>query len=238
MREIVFDTETTGFDPSTGDRIVEIGCVEMINQVLTGEIHHVYINPERDMPQSAFEVHGLSEEFLSGKPTFAEVASGFVEFVGDDSKLIAHNASFDMKFINAELKRLSLTTYQNDRVIDTLMIARRKHPMGPNSLDALCSRYNIDNSRREKHGALLDAELLAEVYVELMGGKQRGFDLKISGDADRVNINGQRKKALVRPKALPSRLSEEDLEQHAAFVESLGDNRLWDDNLLKKNNYK
>lgn len=227
MREIIFDTETTGFDPSTGDRVVEIGCVEMINQVLTGEIYHVYINPQRDMPQSAFDVHGLSSEFLSDKPKFAEIAEDFMKFIGDDSQLVAHNASFDMKFVNAELSLLSHPPYPTSRVVDTLMLARRKHPMGPNSLDALCSRYNIDNSKREKHGALLDAELLADVYIELLGGKQRGLDLNMESAAEQSSRLGKRKAAKIRPAPLPSRLNEADIEAHTAFVESLGEDTQW-----------
>lgn len=227
MREIILDTETTGFDPAKGDRIVEIGCVEMVNQVLTGEIFHVYINPERDMPQSAFEVHGLSSEFLSDKPKFADIADDFIKFIGDDSQLVAHNASFDMKFINAELKLVSHPAYETSRVIDTLMIARRKHPTGPNSLDALCSRFEIDNSKREKHGALLDAELLADVYIELLGGKQRGLDLNMEESGSQSLAQTSRKPAKARPKPLPSRLSKDDIEAHKAFVESLGNNTVW-----------
>lgn len=227
MREIIFDTETTGFDPSTGDRVVEIGCVEMINQVLTGEIFHVYINPERDMPQSAFDVHGLSSEFLSDKPKFIDIAEDFIKFVGSDSQLVAHNASFDMKFINAELAFLSCPAYPTSRVVDTLMLARRKYPMGPNSLDALCSRYNIDNSKREKHGALLDAELLADVYIELLGGKQRGLDLSMDGSAAQSSRLGTRKPAKTRPNKLPIRLTNSDVKEHKAFIESLGEDTVW-----------
>ena len=229
MREIIFDTETTGFDPATGDRVVEIGCVEMVNQVLTGEIFHVYINPERDMPRSAFEVHGLSSDFLMEKPKFAEIAEDFMRFVGEDSQLVAHNASFDMKFINAELSLLSHPAYPSARVVDTLMLARRKHPMGPNSLDALCGRYGIDNSKREKHGALLDAELLADVYIELLGGKQRGLDLNIAGSTDQSSSNGKRKAAKGRPMPLPSRLNEADIKNHKDFVQSLGQPALWNE---------
>lgn len=227
MREIIFDTETTGFDPSTGDRVVEIGCVEMINQVLTGEIFHVYINPERDMPQSAFDVHGLSSEFLSDKPKFIDIAEDFIKFIGSDSQLVAHNASFDMKFINAELGFLSRPAYPTSRVVDTLILARRKHPMGPNSLDALCSRYNIDNSKREKHGALLDAELLADVYIELLGGKQRGLDLSIDGSSAQSSRLGARKSAKTRPNKLPIRLTNSDIKAHEAFIESLGEDTVW-----------
>lgn len=170
MREIVFDTETTGLSPLKGDRIVEIGCVELINRAPTGQTFHVYINPERDMPDGAFRVHGLSSDFLADKPAFSAIAEDFLNFIGD-SVLIAHNASFDMGFINAELVRLKMPSVAPKRVIDTLQLARRKYPGGPNSLDALCQRYSIDNSRRNKHGALLDSEILAEVYIELTGGR-------------------------------------------------------------------
>ncbi len=226
MREIIFDTETTGFDPFKGDRIVEIGCVEMVNQILTGEIFHVYINPERDMPQSAFEVHGLSADFLKDKPKFSEIVDDFVNFVGDDSKLVAHNASFDMKFVNAELGFLSRKPYEKLRVVDTLEIARRKHPMGPNSLDALCNRYSIDNSKREKHGALLDAELLADVYIELLGGKQRGLDFKQEDGPERIDTF-KKKIAKKRPNVLSPRLNEQEKAAHKAFIDSLGQDTLW-----------
>jgi len=227
MREIVFDTETTGFDPATGDRVVEIGCVEMVNQVLTGKVFHQYINPERDMPQSAYEVHGLSSEFLRDKPVFSAIVGDFMAFVGDDSRLVAHNADFNMKFINAELARLSHPPYAANRVIDTLALARRKHPMGPNSLDALCSRYGVDNSRREKHGALLDAELLADVYIELLGGKQRGLDFHTDHSSGETTGFGKRKPALARANKLPSPLTREDIAAHRAFIETLGDETLW-----------
>ena len=176
MREIVLDTETTGLDPRKGDRVVEIGCVELINHVPTDNEYHVYINPERDMPTAAFEVHGLSEEFLSDKPVFADVAQGFLDFVGD-SPLVIHNASFDMGFLNAELKMLGRPILPADRAIDTLMMARKKFPGSPSSLDALCRRYNIDLTVRDKHGALIDSILLARVYLELIGGAQPGLDL-------------------------------------------------------------
>ena len=176
MREIVFDTETTGLNPLGGDRVVEIGCVELFNRLPTGETFHVYLNPERDMPDAAFRVHGLSAEFLSDKPLFGDVVQDFIDFIGE-AALVAHNASFDMGFINAELVRVNRPVINNERVIDTLQIARRKHPFGPNSLDALCQRYNIDNSKRTKHGALLDSEILAEVYIELTGGRQADLGL-------------------------------------------------------------
>ncbi|MBU6235339.1 MAG: DNA polymerase III subunit epsilon [Alphaproteobacteria bacterium] len=176
MREIVLDTETTGMDPAKGDRIVEIGCVELENHVATGRTLHLYLNPERDVPAEAVAVHGLTAEFLSKHPTFAEVVDKFVDFIGEDM-LIIHNAEFDVKFLNAELKTLGFPSIQPRRVTDTLMIARRKFPGSPASLDALCRRYNIDLSGRTLHGALLDSQLLAEVYLELLGGRQTGLSL-------------------------------------------------------------
>ena len=171
MREIVLDTETTGLDPLRGDRLVEIGCVEIFNRMPTGQTYHVYINPERDMPMEAFNVHGLSTEFLASKPLFTEVVDEFLAFIGD-TPLVIHNASFDISFINAELDRIKRKAIPKDRLVDTLLLARRKHPGVSNRLDDLCSRYQIDNSRRTKHGALLDAELLAEVYIDLVGARQ------------------------------------------------------------------
>ena len=176
MREIVLDTETTGLDPLNGDRLVEIGCVEVFNHIATGETYHQYVNPERDMPAGAFDVHGLSEEFLSGHPVFAEIVDAFCDFIGD-SPLVIHNAKFDMGFINAELRRLSRPLLPMSRSVDTVQMARRRFPGAPASLDALCRRFDIDNSVRTKHGALLDAELLAEVYLELRGGRQPGLSL-------------------------------------------------------------
>lgn len=175
MREIVFDTETTGMDPAEGDRIVEIGCIELEGHIATGRTLHLYINPERDVPPEAVAVHGITKEFLKDKPTFGEVVGDFLDFIGEDAKLIAHNAEFDMKFINAELKKFGFPSINQKRVIDTLAIARAKFPGSPANLDALCRRYNIDNSNRTLHGALLDSELLAEVYLELLGGRQRGL---------------------------------------------------------------
>ncbi|MEK6216056.1 MAG: DNA polymerase III subunit epsilon, partial [Boseongicola sp.] len=176
MREIVLDTETTGFDPESGDRIVEIGAVELKGHVPTGNTYHQYINPERSMPEGAFEVHGLGDEFLSDKPLFKTIAQAFIDFIGD-AKLVIHNAAFDMKFINAELSWAGLTRIEWERAIDTLAIARRKFPGAPASLDALCRRYGIDNSARTLHGALLDSEILAEIYLELTGGRQPDFGL-------------------------------------------------------------
>lgn len=227
MREIIFDTETTGLDPNTGDRIVEIGCVECINHVPTGATFHVYINPERDMPEAAFKVHGLSSDFLRDKPVFAAIAQDFVDFIGD-AKLVAHNAFFDLGFINAELKRLGYDIVDSSRIVDTLALARKKNPFGPNSLDALCARYGIDNSRRTKHGALLDAEILAEVYLEMMGGRQTGLDLAASitiveTSGDDVSAPASR----ARPTPLPSRLTADELAAHTAFIATLGDAAVW-----------
>ena len=228
MREIVLDTETTGFDPAAGDRIVEIGAVELYNHMPTGKVYHQYINPERDMPQDAFAVHGLSEEFLSDKPVFAAIVDAFLAFVGD-AKLVIHNASFDMKFLNAELGWANKPRLPMDQAIDTLEIARRKFPGAQNSLDALCRRFSVDNSAREKHGALLDSELLAEVYLELVGGRQPDFML--SGQSkpgkDLVSTISDSWKPKKRPVPLPPRLSDEERDRHAAFVEGLGDNVLW-----------
>lgn len=234
MREISFDTETTGLNPRGGDRLVEIGGVELLNHIPTGNYYHVYINPQRDMPIEAFNVHGLSEEFLSDKPLFGHIADEFLDFVGDGT-LVIHNAAFDMGFINMELERAGRRTISNDQVIDTLDIARRRHPSGPNSLDALCNRYGIDNSRRVKHGALLDAEILAEVYLELMGGKQQA--LILSPEDDRAAASGSQSvsiedglgnfNARQRPAALASRLQETEYAAHKAFIEGMGDSAIW-----------
>ena len=226
IREVVLDTETTGLDPFTGDRIVEIGAVEMINQVPTGNHYHQYINPERDMPQEAFNVHGLSAEFLSGHPVFADIAEAFLEFVGD-AVLVIHNAQFDMKFINAELARVNRPAIPMEQVVDSLMIARKRHPMGPNSLDALCRRYGIDNSRREKHGALLDSELLADVYIELMGGRQAALGLTEVREVVKVSSTTVVINARTRPAELKPRLTQIEVESHAEMVKSLGDKALW-----------
>ena len=225
MREVVLDTETTGTDVGAGDRIVEIGAVELINHIPTGRSFHAYVNPQRSMPQGAFAVHGLSDAFLADKPRFAAVAGEFEEFI-EDSRLVIHNAAFDIAFLNAELGRIGRPALGMGRVLDTLTMARRKHPGAPASLDALCARYGIDNSRRTKHGALLDAEILAEVYIELIGGKQADLGL-----------------AIVRPETMPgaqaiefrrretriivTRLSEAERNAHAAFVATLGRNALW-----------
>jgi DNA polymerase-3 subunit epsilon len=223
MREIVLDTETTGLDPFDGHRLVEIGCVELINRIPSGQVFHRYVNPERDMPAEAFAVHGLSSEFLRDKPTFSEICEDLLAFIGD-APLVAHNASFDLSFVNAELDRCKQILLGRERLVDTLMLARRRHPGGPNSLDQLCARYGIDLSRRTKHGALLDAELLADVYVELIGGRQASLVLVEAGRATGMNGRGI---ALARPQPLPSRLTEEEREAHLAFVATLGDKPIW-----------
>ena len=224
MREIVLDTETTGFDPETGDHIVEIGGVELYNHVATGRTYHQYINPERAMPEEAFQVHGLGDEFLRDKPKFAEIGREFVEFVGD-AKLIIHNASFDMKFLNAELRWMGLAQLPMDQAIDTLAIARKRFPGSPATLDALCRRFNIDNSARTLHGALLDSEILAEVYLELIGGRQPDFAL--SARVEDTGDGGEVWRPRPRPKALPSRITDEERAAHEAFLDKLGDAPLW-----------
>lgn len=225
MREIVLDTETTGLDPKNGDRLVEVGCVELLNRIPTGVNFHAYINPERGMPTEAFNIHGLSEEFLKDKPVFADVVDDFLAFIADDP-LVIHNAGFDHGFLCAELKRIDRALIARERLVDTLALARRKHSAGPYNLDALCSRYNIDNSRRTKHGALLDAEILAEVYLELLGGRQATLGL---GERNN-NARGGRsavKAVRQRPAALSPRVNEEDRAAHRAFVTTLGEEALW-----------
>lgn len=227
MREIVLDTETTGLDPLRGDRLVEIGCVEIVNRFVTGNVFHRYINPERPMSPEAFAVHGLSDSFLADKPVFRQVADEFLEFIGQDA-LVIHNASFDMGFLNAELKRLKKGPLASDRVIDTLAIARRKHPGQQNSLDALCARYGIDNSRRTRHGALLDAEILAEVYAELTGGKQSSLSLS-SENAGLPQNASEREAAVRRVANVPviSLISEQERASHRAFIAEMGEKALW-----------
>ena len=228
MREIVLDTETTGFDPETGDRIVEIGAVELMNHLPTGRTFHVYINPERAMPQEAFDVHGLGDDFLRDKPKFAEVARDFVEFIGADAKLVIHNAQFDMKFLNWELKTAGHPVMPYSRAVDTLEIARSQFPGAQNSLDALCRRFRIDNSNRTLHGALLDSELLAEVYLALRGGRQPGLVLETAGmGAGGTGPGGTALPRPPRPRPLPPRLTEAEAAAHAAFVAKLGDKAVW-----------
>lgn len=229
MREIIFDTETTGLKAEGGDRIIEIGAIELVNRFPTGITFHKYINADgKDIHPDAERVHGISAGFLADKPVFADIAEEFVEFF-TDAKLIAHNAKFDMGFVNAELKRMSINPFPWTTVIDTLQLARHKHPMGPNSLDALCKRYNIDNSHRTKHGALLDAELLADVYIELLGGKQASLllDANAAKSGISAQINDKAKKVFSRPKALPSRLNDEILAEHRAFIETIGEDAIW-----------
>jgi DNA polymerase III subunit epsilon len=229
MREIILDTETTGLDPQRGDRLIEIGCIELINRIPSGREFHCFINPERDVPAEAQAVHGLSTDFLKDKPLFAQVATDFLAFIGEDG-LVIHNAAFDIGFLNFELARLALGAIAMDRVTCTLQLARRRHPAGPNNLDALCKRCGIDNSKRTKHGALVDSLLLAEVYIELLGVRQAAF---IDFAAANGNPLGaelaplQRGKAAQRPAPLKPRLTADDAKAHTAFVERLGDKAIW-----------
>ncbi|MFN4163276.1 MAG: DNA polymerase III subunit epsilon [Ferrovibrio sp.] len=225
MREVVLDTETTGFNPQDGDRVVEIGCIELVNHVPTGRHYHVYINPERAMPEEAFKVHGISDEFLKDKPLFADVARQFCDFIGEDP-LVIHNAAFDIGFLNAELARLEgFPHIAMERAIDTVRIARAKFPGAQASLDALCKRFNIDNSARTKHGALLDAELLAEVYLELIGGRQQGLGLAGMDAGGQAMATTPMARGPARP-SRPHEASAEELAAHAAFVAKLKD-PLW-----------
>jgi len=221
MREIVLDTETTGFRQNDGDRIVEIGCIELVNHVATGNNYHQYINPERDMPEEAFNVHGLSEEFLSDFPLIADVMDEFLEFIGDETPLVIHNAEFDMRFINAELGLLGRKPLPMSRSIDTVRMARQKFPGAPASLDALCRRFSIDNTTRTLHGALLDAELLAEVYLELIGGRQVGFEL--AQDKTNETVAAQDSQ---RRDPRPHNASDAEQTAHATFLEKIKD-PLW-----------
>jgi DNA polymerase-3 subunit epsilon len=224
-REIVLDTETTGLSPATGDRIVEIGCVELINHIPTGRHFHVYLNPERDMPDDAFRVHGLTNDFLRDKPLFASVAADFIQFI-DDATLIIHNAPFDMGFLNAELEKARLPTLINE-VIDTVTLARQVHPGARVSLDSLCKHYGIDNTRRTLHGALLDSEILAEVYLELIGGRQVALSLVAETHVSFTDSVGGIPVARQRPDPLPPRLSEAERAAHAMLLKTLGEAPLW-----------
>jgi DNA polymerase-3 subunit epsilon len=228
LRYIVHHTDTTGFEPSEGHRIVEIGAVELFNHLPTGRTFHVYLNPERSMPKEAFDVHGLGDDFLRDKPLFRQEAQNFLDFVAD-SKLVIHNASFDMKFLNWELRTHGFPQIPNDRAIDTLMIARSRFPGSPASLDALCRRFGIDNSMREKHGALLDSEILAEVYLELIGGRQPDLVLApvASTPSRQAGAPDEVWRPRARPTPLPSRLTEAEAAAHAAFVAKLGDGAIW-----------
>lgn len=225
MREIVLDTETTGLDPFAGDRIVEIGAVELLNHMPTGRTYHAYLNPQRDVPAEAVAVHGLTAEFLSDKPLFGAVATDFLAFLGD-ARLVIHNATFDMKFLNAEFGWVGKPAMPASRAVDTLDLARRRFPGANNTLDALCRRFGVDNSSRQKHGALLDSELLAEVYLELMGGRQPDFALSVvttatTGAAAAIWVPP------ARPRPLPPRITPAEAEVHAAFVAELGAAAIW-----------
>lgn len=228
MREIVWDTETTGFEAEGGDRLVEIGAVELFNHMPTGKVYHQYVNPERSMPQEAFAVHGLGDEFLSDKPLFKSIAQDFIDFIGD-AVIIAHNAKFDMRFINAELKRIGKSPIPMSQSLDTLDIARKKYPGAQNSLDALCRRFGIDNSAREKHGALLDSEILAEVYLELIGGRQPDFALSVVGgrEAETTLSKNTIQTPKQRLKSIKSKLTEDEIKAHQEFINKLGDDALW-----------
>ena len=239
MREIVLDTETTGFDPETGDRIVEIGCIELSGHIPTGREFHRYINPQRNMPEDAFGVHGIGPDLLEtprpakpgevtlkDKPLFRDVGRDFLDFIGE-AKLVIHNASFDMKFLNAELGWMNLPTLPMDQAIDTLAIARKKFPGAPASLDALCRRFGVDNSAREKHGALLDSEILAEVYLELIGGRQPDFALDGAATAGPAETSGEAWRPGARPAPLAPRITAEERKAHDAFVGAMGEIALW-----------
>lgn len=241
MREIVLDTETTGFEPADGDRIVEIGAVELVNHMPTGRTYHQYINPQRSMPAGAFDVHGIGpdlldppqspkpgQETLRDKPLFAAIAQDFLDFIGTDAKLVIHNAAFDMKFLNAELGWVNKLPIPLDRAVDTLAIARRRFPGSPASLDALCRRFGINNDARTLHGALLDSEILAEVYLELIGGRQPDFALSTqSGKVHAAHDTTAIWRATPRETRLPPRLTAEETAAHDAFVAQLGDGALW-----------
>jgi DNA polymerase III subunit epsilon len=225
VREIVLDTETTGLDPFQGHRLVEIGCIELVNRIPSGQTFHRYINPEREVPAEAVAIHGLSIEFLKDKPFFVEIAEELAAFIGD-APLIAHNALFDLAFLNAELERAGKRLLPRERVVDTLLLARRKYPGASNRLDDLCIRCGIDNSRRTKHGALLDAELLAEVYLDLIGARQAQLVLVEAG-ADAIGAPIGPVVVQVRPVALVPRLSTEEYDAHLAFVATLGEAAVW-----------
>ena len=227
MRQIVLDTETTGFEPTEGHRIVKIGAIELFNHVPTGRTYHQYINPERDMPTEAFEVHGLGNDFLRDKPVFAAIAQDFLDFIGEEAKLVIHNAAFDMKFLNAELGWAKKPLIANDRALDTLMMARRRFPGSPASLDALCRRFNIDNSSRTLHGALLDSEILADVYLELIGGRQPVFGLTVDTSRAKNASAEDDWRPRPRPVPLPSRITPEEAEAHASFITKLGEKAIW-----------
>ncbi|MFA5593010.1 MAG: DNA polymerase III subunit epsilon [Micavibrio sp.] len=220
MREIVLDTETTGMDPAKGDKLVEIGCVELENHLPTGKHYHIYINPERDIPAEATAVHGITNDFVKDKPTFGEIVGGFMDFIGD-AKLVIHNAEFDVKFLNAELKTFGFPSLDPRRVFDTLRLAREKFPGSPANLDALCRRFGIDNSSRTFHGALLDSQLLAEVYLELLGGRQRGLDIAVDDGAEGLfgGPSGGPERPYREPRAFPA--SAEELAAHEELMKAI-----------------
>jgi len=225
MREIILDTETTGLDPSQGHRVVEIGALELINHVPTGRTFHAYINPERPVPAEAEAVHGLNAAFLRDKPVFSKIADDFLAFIAE-ARIVIHNAGFDLAFINAELVWLGKSPIGPERAVDTLYLARQKHPLGPNSLDALCKRYGVDNSRRSKHGALLDSELLADVYIELIGGRQTTFAL--AAIETRTTLELQITAIIAsRPRPLGERLTAAEIAAHASLIQELGEAALW-----------
>ncbi len=225
QREIVLDTETTGLDAKNGDRLVELGCVELYNRIPTGREFHAFINPDgQPVHPEAEAIHGISGDFLRDKPLFPEVAGDFLAFIGDD-QLVIHNAPFDIGFINMELGRIGQPPIEMHRVVDTLALARRKHPAGPNTLDALCKRYGIDSSVRTKHGAIVDSLLLADVYVELLGERQADLGLAASGEQQRRGRAGA--KAAQRPTPLAPRLTPEEIAAHEAFIETLGEKSVW-----------
>lgn len=230
MREIVLDTETTGFEPSEGHRIVEIGALELFNHLPTGRTYHQYLNPQRPMPKEAFEVHGLGDDFLRDKPLFRDCAAAFLAFIGD-ARLVIHNAAFDMKFLNAELVQAGLAPLPFARATDTVAMARAKYPGSPASLDALCRRFGVDNSKREKHGALLDSEILAEVYLELVGGRQPDLMLSGSSTQERSEVGSGSAQEVWRPGSRPSplrpRLTEDELAAHQKFVAKIGEAAIW-----------
>jgi len=227
MREIVFDTETTGLDPYQGHRLIEIGCIELVNRFPTGQTFHRHLNPERDVPAEAFAIHGLSYDFLRSQPVFADIAVDLLVFVAD-APLIAHNASFDLGFLNAEFERIKQAAIPRDRLIDTLQLARRKYPGSSNRLDDLCARFGIDNSRRTKHGALLDAELLAEVYVELIGARQAQLGL-VAVTAVPITVSNINIPLKTRPIPLPLRVTDIERAAHRALVAELGVKAIWND---------
>ncbi len=226
LREIILDTETTGLDPKRGDRLIEIGCVEVFNRRPTGREYHCFINPQREVPAEAQAVHGISTDFLKDKPLFDRIAPDFLSFIGDDP-LVIHNASFDIGFLNFELDRAGMSVLTMDRVVDTLTLARRKHPAGPNSLDALCKRYGIDNTKRTKHGALVDSILLAEVYIELLGERQAALVLQSSSAPAVATARMGKTKAPQRVGGLASRVGDSEVAAHRAYIAELGAKAIW-----------